>query len=32
VYGGTEVVIDHLARGLSAAGCGMVLFTTGDST
>ena len=32
VYGGTEMVIDHLARGLSAVGCDVVLFTTGDST
>jgi glycosyltransferase involved in cell wall biosynthesis len=32
VYGGTEVVVDHLARGLVAAGCDVVLFTTGDST
>ena len=32
VYGGTELVIDHLARGFVAAGCDVVLFTTGDST
>lgn len=32
VYGGTELVIDELARGLSAVGCEVVLFTTGDST
>ena len=31
-YGGTEVVIDNLARGLTAAGHEVVLFTTGDST
>lgn len=31
-YGGTEVVIDHLARGLVAAGHRVLLFTTGDST
>ena len=31
-YGGTEVVIDHLARGLVAAGHRVRLFTTGDST
>jgi glycosyltransferase involved in cell wall biosynthesis len=30
-YGGTESVIDLLARGLQAAGHGVVLFTTGDS-
>jgi glycosyltransferase involved in cell wall biosynthesis len=32
VYGGTEAVIDQLARGLAAAGCDVRLFTTGDST
>lgn len=32
VYGGTELVIDVLARGLSVAGCDVVLFTTGDAT
>jgi glycosyltransferase involved in cell wall biosynthesis len=32
VYGGTELVIDELARGLVAAGCDVTLFTTGDST
>ena len=32
VYGGTELVIDQLARGLSAAGHDVELFTTGDST
>lgn len=32
VYGGTEVVIDQLARGLVRAGHEVVLFTTGDST
>ncbi len=31
-YGGTEVVVDTLARGLSAAGHDVVLVTTGDST
>lgn len=31
-YGGTEGVIDSLARGLRAAGCDVVLFATGDST
>ena len=31
-YGGTEIVIDHLARGLVAAGHQVSLFTTGDST
>ena len=31
-YGGTEEVIDLLARGLAKAGYGVVLFTTGDST
>lgn len=32
VYGGTELVIDVLARGLAEAGCDVRLFTTGDST
>jgi glycosyltransferase involved in cell wall biosynthesis len=32
VYGGTELVLDVLARGLQAAGCDVTLFTTGDST
>jgi glycosyltransferase involved in cell wall biosynthesis len=32
LYGGTELVIDQLARGLVDAGCEVVLFTTGDST
>jgi len=31
-YGGTETVLDTLARGLSAAGHEVVLWTTGDST
>ena len=31
-YGGTEAVIDRLARGLEAAGHEVLLFTTGDST
>lgn len=31
-YGGTEVVIDHLARGLVEAGHRVCLFATGDST
>lgn len=31
-YGGTEGVIDRLARGLRAAGQEVVLFTTGDAT
>jgi glycosyltransferase involved in cell wall biosynthesis len=31
-YGGTELVIDLLARGLTAAGQAVRLFTTGDST
>lgn len=31
-YGGTEAVIDVLARGLRDAGCEVVLFATGDST
>jgi glycosyltransferase involved in cell wall biosynthesis len=32
VYGGTELVIDVLARGLHGAGCEVVLFSTGDAT
>jgi glycosyltransferase involved in cell wall biosynthesis len=32
VYGGTELVVDQLARGLVVAGCDVVLFATGDST
>lgn len=31
-YGGTEVVLDNLARGLRAAGHEVLLFATGDST
>jgi len=31
-YGGTETVLDTLARGLHAAGHEVLLFTTGDST
>lgn len=31
-YGGTELVVDLLARGLEARGCHVVLFATGDST
>lgn len=31
-YGGTETVLDGLARGLQAAGHEVLLFTTGDST
>lgn len=31
-YGGTESVVDRLARGLDALGHDVVLFTTGDST
>ncbi|HZT67344.1 MAG TPA: glycosyltransferase family 4 protein [Acidimicrobiales bacterium] len=31
-YGGTEAVLDTLARGLAAAGHEVLLFTTGDST
>lgn len=31
-YGGTEAVLDTLARGLQRAGHELVLFTTGDST
>ncbi len=32
VYGGTELVVDELARGLAAAGHRVTLFATGDST
>lgn len=32
VYGGTELVVDQLARGLARRGCEVVLFTTGDAT
>jgi len=32
VYGGTELVVDQLARGLVKAGHDVTLFTTGDST
>jgi len=31
-YGGTEAVIDQLARGLQADGCDVVLFAVGEST
>ena len=31
-YGGTEAVVDRLARGIQAAGHEVVLFTTGDAT
>jgi hypothetical protein len=31
-YGGTEVVIDNLARGLQSLGHDVRLFTVGDST
>ena len=31
-YGGTESVIDRLARGMVAAGHDVLLWTTGDST
>jgi glycosyltransferase involved in cell wall biosynthesis len=31
-YGGTEFVVDQLARGLTGAGHDVVLFATGDST
>jgi len=31
-YGGTETVLDTLARGLQASGHDVLLFTTGDST
>ncbi|CAN5184041.1 glycosyltransferase family 4 protein [soil metagenome] len=32
LYGGTEMVVDRLARGFQAAGHEVLLFTTGDST
>ncbi len=32
LYGGTEFVVDQLARGLAEAGHAVELFTTGDST
>ncbi len=32
LYGGTEMVVDRLARGFQAAGHEVMLFTTGDST
>src|SRR5437879_2563571 len=32
LYGGIELVVDRLARGLQAAGHDVLLFTTGDST
>ncbi len=32
LYGGTEIVVDQLARGLTARGCDVTLFTAGDST
>jgi glycosyltransferase involved in cell wall biosynthesis len=32
VYGGTELVVDQLARGLQRAGCDVTLFASGDST
>jgi glycosyltransferase involved in cell wall biosynthesis len=32
LYGGIELVVDELARGFSASGHEVVLFTTGDST
>ncbi|HEX2039449.1 MAG TPA: glycosyltransferase family 4 protein [Acidimicrobiales bacterium] len=32
LYGGTELVVDHLATGFQAAGHDVLLFTTGDST
>jgi len=31
-YGGTEAVLDNLARGLQRAGHDVLLFATGDST
>jgi glycosyltransferase involved in cell wall biosynthesis len=31
-YGGTETVVDLLARGLASRGCQVTLFATGDST
>src|ERR1019366_10698336 len=32
VYGGTEVIVDELARGFAAAGHDVTLFCTGDSS
>src|SRR5579859_6763762 len=32
LYGGTELVVDRLARGLVAAGHDVLLFASGDST
>src|SRR5688572_15622595 len=32
LYGGTELVVDHLATGFQAAGHEVLLFTTGDAT
>ena len=32
LYGGIELIVDELARGLAGAGHEVVLFTTGDST
>ena len=32
LYGGIELVVDQMARGLVAAGHDVTLFTTGDST
>jgi glycosyltransferase involved in cell wall biosynthesis len=32
LYGGIELVVDQLARGISAAGHDVTLYTTGDST
>jgi hypothetical protein len=32
VYGGIELVVDHLSRGCERAGHAVKLFTTGDST
>jgi len=32
IYGGTELVVDQLARGLTAAGCEVTLFGTGEAT
>ena len=32
LYGGIELVVDRLSRGLAAAGHDVLLFTTGDST
>jgi hypothetical protein len=31
-YGGTEAVLDNLARGLAASGHDVVLYSTGDAT